>query len=110
MFVSYPGSLLWPVGHRRLNSFLYVMFNLTPLMKHNIMFLNEWLVKGAQPITAIQHLTKEKKQQTQKTPKSEKTTKQLLGEFYSDKKYLENLLKDEGTVPSYNRIWLCLCL
>ncbi|XP_044038496.1 outer dynein arm-docking complex subunit 4 [Siniperca chuatsi] len=52
----------------------------------------------AQPITAIQHLTKEKKQQTQKTPKSEKTTKQLLGEFYSDKKYLENLLKDEDLV------------
>ncbi|XP_070779870.1 outer dynein arm-docking complex subunit 4 [Enoplosus armatus] len=52
----------------------------------------------AQPITAIQHLTREKKQQTQKTPKSEKTTKQLLGEFYSDKKYLENLLKDEDLV------------
>ncbi|XP_039971499.1 outer dynein arm-docking complex subunit 4 isoform X2 [Xiphias gladius] len=52
----------------------------------------------AQPIAAIQHLTKEKKQQTQKTPKSEKTTKQLLGEFYSDKKYLENLLKDEDLV------------
>ncbi|XP_026180953.1 outer dynein arm-docking complex subunit 4 [Mastacembelus armatus] len=46
----------------------------------------------AQPITAIQHLTKEK------TPKSEKTSKQLLGEFYSDKKYLENLLKDEDLV------------
>lgn len=55
-------------------------------------------VKRALPITAIQHLTTEKKKQTQKTPKSEKTTKQLLGEFYSDKKYLENLLKDEGTV------------
>ncbi|KAL7378138.1 hypothetical protein ABVT39_009166 [Epinephelus coioides] len=52
----------------------------------------------AQPIAAIQHLTKEKKQQTQKTPKSEKTTKQLLGEFYSDKKYLESLLKDKDLV------------
>lgn len=61
-------------------------------------FLNGWLVKRAQPITAIQHLTKERKQQTPKIPKSEKTTKQLLGLFYSDKKYLENLLKDEGTM------------
>ncbi|XP_041813827.1 outer dynein arm-docking complex subunit 4 [Chelmon rostratus] len=52
----------------------------------------------AQPITAIQHLKAEKKQQAQKTPKNEKITKKLLGEFYSDKKYLENLLKDEDLV------------
>ncbi|XP_068192860.1 outer dynein arm-docking complex subunit 4 [Antennarius striatus] len=52
----------------------------------------------AQPITAIQHLTKEKQQQPQKIPKKKMTTKQLLGEFYSDKKYLENLLKDENLV------------
>ncbi|XP_071323804.1 outer dynein arm-docking complex subunit 4 [Trachinotus anak] len=56
-----------------------------------------------QPITAIQHLTKERKQQTQKTPKNEKTTRQLLGEFYSDKKYLENLLKDEDLVKGKTR-------
>ncbi|KAM7387351.1 hypothetical protein PAMA_009801 [Pampus argenteus] len=54
----------------------------------------------ALPITAIQHLTTEKKKQTQKIPKSEKTTRQLLGEFYSDKKYLETLLKDEDLVKS----------
>ncbi|CAK6961251.1 outer dynein arm-docking complex subunit 4 [Scomber scombrus] len=54
----------------------------------------------AMPITAIQHLTTKKKKQTQMTPKSEKTTKQLLGEFYSDKKYLENLLKDEDLVKA----------
>ncbi|XP_031723707.1 outer dynein arm-docking complex subunit 4 isoform X1 [Anarrhichthys ocellatus] len=52
----------------------------------------------AQPIAAIQNLTVKKKQQTQKTPKSERTTKQLLGEFYTDKKYLETLLKDEDLV------------
>nr|XP_046272370.1 outer dynein arm-docking complex subunit 4 [Scatophagus argus] len=52
----------------------------------------------AQPITAIQRLTKEKRQGTQKTPRNEKTTKQLLGDFYSDKTYLENLLKDEDLV------------
>lgn len=60
-------------------------------------FLNNQLLKRVQPITAIEHLKKEKKQQTQKIPKSEKTTKQLLGEFYHDKKYLETLLKDGGT-------------
>ncbi|XP_037647977.1 tetratricopeptide repeat protein 25 [Sebastes umbrosus] len=54
--------------------------------------------ESAQPIAAIQNLATEEKQQSQKTPKSEKTTKQLLGEFYSDKKYLENLLKDEDLV------------
>ncbi|XP_033998675.1 tetratricopeptide repeat protein 25 [Trematomus bernacchii] len=52
----------------------------------------------AQPIAAILNLTTEKKLQTKKTPKSEKTTKQQLGEFYSDKKYLETLLKDEDLV------------
>lgn len=62
------------------------------------MFLNEWSVQRAKPITAIQHLTKEGKQKAQKSPKNEKTTKQLLGEFYDDKKYLEKLLKDKGTV------------
>lgn len=34
--------------------------------------------------------------QSQKTTKSEKTAKQLLGELYTDKEYLEKLLKDEG--------------
>ncbi|KAM8725086.1 outer dynein arm-docking complex subunit 4 isoform 2-T2 [Acanthopagrus schlegelii] len=51
-----------------------------------------------QPITAIQNLTREKKQQMKQTPKNEKTTKQLLGTFYSDKQCLENLLKDETLV------------
>ncbi|XP_076000351.1 outer dynein arm-docking complex subunit 4 [Genypterus blacodes] len=36
------------------------------------------------------------KQQNHKSGKSEKITKQLLGPFYTDKKYLECLLKDEG--------------
>ncbi|TMS15314.1 Tetratricopeptide repeat protein 25 [Larimichthys crocea] len=52
----------------------------------------------AQPITVIQNLTMEKKQLTQKTSLSQKTTKQQLGEFDSDKKFLENLLKDQGLV------------
>ena len=49
-------------------------------------------VASEQPITAVQHLTTEKKQQAHTILKSEKTTKKLLGEFYSDKKFLENLL------------------
>uniref|UniRef100_A0A3Q3XKD6 Outer dynein arm-docking complex subunit 4 n=1 Tax=Mola mola TaxID=94237 RepID=A0A3Q3XKD6_MOLML len=36
-----------------------------------------------------------KKKIQKKTPRNEKTTRHLLGEFYSDKKYLENLLKDK---------------
>ncbi|XP_054861302.1 outer dynein arm-docking complex subunit 4 isoform X1 [Amphiprion ocellaris] len=55
-------------------------------------------VKRSKPISAIQNLTKEKKQQSQKTPKKEKTTRQMLGEFYSDRKYLESLMKDEDLV------------
>uniref|UniRef100_A0A8D3A4E8 Outer dynein arm-docking complex subunit 4 n=1 Tax=Scophthalmus maximus TaxID=52904 RepID=A0A8D3A4E8_SCOMX len=51
-----------------------------------------------QPITVIEDLTKEDKQQPQKTPKSEKTTKKQLGDFYSDKKYLESLLRDKDLV------------
>lgn len=39
----------------------------------------------------------EKKQKIQKTPKDEKTTRKLLKEFYTDKKYLESLLKDKST-------------
>ncbi|KAM6966353.1 outer dynein arm-docking complex subunit 4 [Tautogolabrus adspersus] len=46
--------------------------------------------KREQPITATQHPTT-----NQKISKCEKTTKQLLGEFYSDKKFLENLLNNE---------------
>ncbi|TKS92218.1 DnaJ -like protein subfamily C member 7 [Collichthys lucidus] len=49
----------------------------------------------SQPITVIQNLTMGKKQLTQKTPLNQKTTKQQLGEFDSDKKFLENLLKDQ---------------
>lgn len=56
------------------------------------------MIKRVQPITAIQNLTAERKQQTKKTPKNEKTTKQLLGTFYSDKQCLENLLKDESMI------------
>ncbi|XP_034395257.1 tetratricopeptide repeat protein 25 [Cyclopterus lumpus] len=52
----------------------------------------------AQPIAAIHHLTMKEKPQTQKLSKNEKTTKQLLGEFYTDKKCLETLLKDKDLV------------
>uniref|UniRef100_A0A3Q3IZW7 Outer dynein arm-docking complex subunit 4 n=1 Tax=Monopterus albus TaxID=43700 RepID=A0A3Q3IZW7_MONAL len=43
----------------------------------------------------VTHMTKK---HTSKSAKSERTTKQMLREFYSDKKYLENLLKDEDLV------------
>lgn len=46
----------------------------------------------------LEQLMKKGQQKAQKTPKNEKTSKQLLGEFYDDKKHLESLLKDKGTV------------
>ncbi|XP_013878457.1 outer dynein arm-docking complex subunit 4 [Austrofundulus limnaeus] len=49
-----------------------------------------------QPITAIQDLTEEERYDSPKTYKNKKTTKQLLGKFYDDKKFLEDLMKDEG--------------
>ncbi|KAL2101685.1 hypothetical protein ACEWY4_003446 [Coilia grayii] len=42
--------------------------------------------------------SKERRLHAQKTPKTEKTAKQLLGELYSDREYLEKLLKDEDLV------------
>ncbi|XP_070704436.1 outer dynein arm-docking complex subunit 4 isoform X1 [Pempheris klunzingeri] len=57
-----------------------------------------FLQRDEEPSAAVQHLRTDRKQQSQKTPKSERTTKQLLGEFYSDKKYLEKLLEDEDLV------------
>ncbi|KAF7668730.1 hypothetical protein LDENG_00290970 [Lucifuga dentata] len=43
-----------------------------------------------------EHLRMETKQQKKNSAKSEKITKQLLGPFYRDKKYLEGLLNDEA--------------
>ncbi|KAJ8364558.1 hypothetical protein SKAU_G00133890 [Synaphobranchus kaupii] len=46
---------------------------------------------------------KEQNQHNKKSPKSEKTAKQLLGELYSDKEYLEKLLKDEDLIKGEMR-------
>ncbi|KAG9350118.1 hypothetical protein JZ751_026471 [Albula glossodonta] len=48
-------------------------------------------------------MKKEQNQQNKKSPKSEKTAKQLLGELYSDKEYLEKLLKDEDLMKGEMR-------
>ncbi|XP_062302088.1 outer dynein arm-docking complex subunit 4-like isoform X2 [Osmerus eperlanus] len=58
--------------------------------------------KGRQK-TLAHPLRRELRQQSQKTPKGEKTSKQLLGELYSDKEYLEKLLKDEDLVKGKMR-------
>lgn len=50
----------------------------------------------------IRPLKKEQKQQS-KSPRSEKTVRQLLGELYSDKEYLEKLLKDQDLVKGNTR-------
>ncbi|XP_028268382.1 outer dynein arm-docking complex subunit 4 [Parambassis ranga] len=51
------------------------------------------------PITVIQNLMVEEKQLIQ-PPKREQTTKQLLREFYDDKKFLEDLVKKADLVKS----------
>ncbi|KAL4657772.1 tetratricopeptide repeat protein 25 [Arapaima gigas] len=43
---------------------------------------------------------KKERKQCQKSPKCEKMAKQLLGELYSDKEFLEKLLKEEGLVKA----------
>ncbi|XP_071401543.1 outer dynein arm-docking complex subunit 4 isoform X1 [Centroberyx affinis] len=60
-------------------------------------------VKKGLPVSIIHTLRREQKQQNQKTTKSERTTKQLLGELYTDKEYLEKLLKDEDLVKGKMR-------
>lgn len=54
---------------------------------------------SAQPLTPV------KKQPTQ----SKMTAKQMLGEFYSDKKYLENVVKSEGTMLYNTAKCLLVC-
>nr|XP_015217704.1 PREDICTED: tetratricopeptide repeat protein 25 isoform X1 [Lepisosteus oculatus] len=56
-------------------------------------------VKKGKPKEAVRPLKREQKQQSKKeSPKTEKTARQLLGELYSDKEYLEKLLKDEDLI------------
>ncbi|KAL0992770.1 hypothetical protein UPYG_G00098150 [Umbra pygmaea] len=55
------------------------------------------------PTAVIRPLKRESCQQNQKTAKMEKTAKQLLGELYSDKEYLEKLLEDKDLVKSRTR-------
>ncbi|XP_076851511.1 outer dynein arm-docking complex subunit 4 isoform X2 [Brachyhypopomus gauderio] len=60
-------------------------------------------LKKIRPKHVIHPLKKELRPQDQKTQKSEKTAKQLLGELYSDKEYLEKLLKDEDLIKGKTR-------
>ncbi|KAF7697885.1 outer dynein arm-docking complex subunit 4 [Silurus meridionalis] len=55
--------------------------------------------KKAQPKTFMHPV----KEQSQKTPKRERTAKQLLGQLYTDKEYLEKLLKDEDLIKGKTR-------
>ncbi|XP_017349629.1 outer dynein arm-docking complex subunit 4 [Ictalurus punctatus] len=59
--------------------------------------------KKARPKSFIHLLKKEPSERSQKTPKSERTAKQLLGELYTDKEYLEKLLKDEDLIKGKTR-------
>ncbi|XP_059896165.1 outer dynein arm-docking complex subunit 4 [Gadus macrocephalus] len=65
-------------------------------------------VKKGQPVTATQPQRRHVKQQSQKSAKVERSSKQLLGELYSDKEYLEKLLKDEDLAKVRMRGGECL--
>ncbi|KAM4598220.1 outer dynein arm-docking complex subunit 4 [Polymixia lowei] len=66
----------------------------------SLFYKTEELKKG-QPV--IHPLRRQLRQQNHKATESGKTAKQLLGELYSDKEYLEKLLKDEDLVKSKMR-------
>lgn len=66
-------------------------------------------VQEADPMAILEQLMKKGQQKPEKTPKNEKTSKQLLGEFYGDKKHLESLLKDEGTRVTWTQALRLLC-
>lgn len=70
---------------------------MTDVFKNKVAFLVD-AVQEADPMAILDQLIKKGQQKAEKTPKNEKTSKQLLGEFYGDKKHLETLLKDKGTV------------
>lgn len=53
---------------------------------------------GVHPKHPIHSYKKHPRQHGQKVPKIEKTAKQLLGELYSDREYLEKLLQDEDLI------------
>ncbi|XP_075894886.1 outer dynein arm-docking complex subunit 4 [Nelusetta ayraudi] len=57
----------------------------------------------ADPMAILEQLMKKGQQKPEKTPKNEKTSKQLLGEFYGDKKHLESLLKDKDLTQGTTR-------
>ncbi|MCI4384908.1 hypothetical protein PGIGA_G00044200 [Pangasianodon gigas] len=59
--------------------------------------------KKPRPETFNHPLKKNLSEQSQKTPKNERTAKQLLGELYTDKEYLEKLLKDEDLIKGKTR-------
>ncbi|KAJ3601612.1 hypothetical protein NHX12_032580 [Muraenolepis orangiensis] len=59
--------------------------------------------KKGPPVTATQPQRRDPKQQNQKSANVERTSKQLLGQLYSDKEYLEKLLKDEDLVTGRMR-------
>lgn len=70
---------------------------ITGIVKNKVAVL-PGAVQEADPMAILEQLIKKGQQKSEKTPKNEKTSKQLLGEFYSDKKHLESLLEDKGTV------------
>lgn len=59
--------------------------------------------KKPRPKSCSSSRKKNLSEHSQKTPKSQRTAKKLLGEFYTDKEYLEKLLKDEDLIKGKTR-------
>ncbi|XP_041942598.1 outer dynein arm-docking complex subunit 4 isoform X1 [Alosa sapidissima] len=66
--------------------------------KGDVSFCKSDEMKKNRAKVLIYPLKKDDRLHGQKTPKAEKTAKQLLGELYSDKEYLEKLLRDDDLV------------
>lgn len=58
-------------------------------------------MKAQQQPQPVKHLRYQVQRESKRkgSLKSEKTVRQLLGELYVDKEYLERLLLDEGAAP-----------
>ncbi|XP_028841969.1 tetratricopeptide repeat protein 25-like isoform X1 [Denticeps clupeoides] len=69
--------------------------------KGDLSFLNEQVQK--EQSKAIPPGKKVQQPHRQKTPSTERTSRQLLGELYSDKEYLEKLLKNQDVVKRKTR-------
>lgn len=95
--------------------FFYVYFSIIKhkrIIMHLCIFQQKKTNKGySKPTTQAarsQQPAANRGKNTKSPVKSEKTVKQLLGELYSDKEYLEKLMADQG--KKYRRLYIVFAL